>query len=407
MNYFWSRYNLELSSGADGIAVFNTRSGAICDIEQDVYRLYNGSGDINAQMPYFEDLLDMGFIEGERKEDVSEDEKILRVVLSCTESCNLRCYYCFEENHPKTTFFEDSKPQQFIRFLKALFSQQGCKKLYITWFGGEPLLYFNEIVSLSAQIIEACEVAGVEYRASIVTNATLLTPYVCNELEKCKISKVQITFDGDCERFIENKKGNVAQWNSVMNCLPIVTEKAGLVLRFNMDSNNTSAVKRILKQLFDMGVLQSSKIIFARINSSNPSFSEKILSWKEFFACKLELISYLTSELELDNDTLFDELVPLESSCAMLLPNSIVIDSQGSCHKCEDKIGRAGTENICNSFDACIKKAQLNESCIRKSCKECVIYYICKGECQAKWDYSLCNEKIEYIKQLALLKIGR
>ena len=406
MKYIWSKYNLELASCEDGVTVFNTQSGAICELEQLVYQTYSVSNCINEQMPYFEDLLDIGFITQGIHEAVSNEIKVLKIVLSCTESCNLRCYYCFEENHPKTTFFENQKPAQFMHLLNTLLDQQGFDELHITWFGGEPLLYFKELRALSVQIIEACKMLGVEYSASIVTNATMLSPEVCDAFEKCKINRVQITVDGECGKFVENKKGSVDQWGVIINSLPGVIAKTNLTLRFNMDKNNICSIKDLLRHLSELNIIERCKIVFARIGTENPLFKENVLSWPDYFNNKLELISYLINELRVDNDTLFNELTPLENSCALLLPNALVVDSQGYCHKCEDRIGYIESENLSN-IDLCVKKAGVNAFSMRKSCEKCKIYHLCKGECQAKWDYTFCNEKIEYIKKLAILKIGR
>ena len=71
--------------------------------------------------------------------------------------------------------------------------------LSVAWFGGEQLLAADVIESLSKRLMAPAEEKGVDYRASIITNAYLLTQDVIDMLSAVKVTSAQVTIDGLCD----------------------------------------------------------------------------------------------------------------------------------------------------------------------------------------------------------------
>jgi uncharacterized protein len=69
-------------------------------------------------------------------------------------------------------------------------------KFGAVWFGGEPLLHIRQISSLSRFMIAECDRRGIPYSADIITNGYLLTEDVVTELERCRVTELQVTLDG-------------------------------------------------------------------------------------------------------------------------------------------------------------------------------------------------------------------
>lgn len=64
------------------------------------------------------------------------------------------------------------------------------------WYGGEPLLAWDTICSLSERIIKIADENNCKYAAGIVTNGYLFDEDKILKLKELKIKTVQITLDG-------------------------------------------------------------------------------------------------------------------------------------------------------------------------------------------------------------------
>ena len=91
-----------------------------------------------------------------------------------TFRCNARCIYCYEEGVTQTTMTPETV-EQVIRFIV---STHAGKKVKITWFGGEPLLGEGII----DRICEGLREAGVEYKSTIISNGSLISPEIISKM---------------------------------------------------------------------------------------------------------------------------------------------------------------------------------------------------------------------------------
>lgn len=91
-----------------------------------------------------------------------------------TFRCNARCIYCYEEGVTQTTMTPETV-EQVIRFIV---STHAGKKAKITWFGGEPLLGEGII----DRICEGLREAGVEYKSTIISNGSLISPEIISKM---------------------------------------------------------------------------------------------------------------------------------------------------------------------------------------------------------------------------------
>lgn len=115
-------------------------------------------------------------------------------VICPTMGCNFNCPYCFENHHggKMTAEVQDDVMGLAERMLDA----SGAKNMKVTWLGGEPLVAFDVVQSLSERFIALCEERGVEYSARIITNGYLLTQDIVDKLAELKVNNAQVTIDG-------------------------------------------------------------------------------------------------------------------------------------------------------------------------------------------------------------------
>lgn len=130
--------------------------------------------------------------------------------LNISKSCNMSCSYCYIPNDNGFSFMNYSVAKAAIqKFIKLLHEKSG--KGYITFFGGEPLLNWK-VLKKSAELINSL---NTQFKCitsvSIVTNGTLLTPDIVENLKKMNI-KTSISVDGvgkvhDLKRVMKNGDG--------------------------------------------------------------------------------------------------------------------------------------------------------------------------------------------------------
>ena len=116
----------------------------------------------------------------------------LHLVIHVTKDCNFRCKYCFIDFQHKK--LEVVVQEQIINFIRRNIHKY--TGVYISWFGGEPLMAMDVICHMSEEVLSICKKARKTYMAGITTNGYLLTPEVVEKLISLKVYSYCITLDG-------------------------------------------------------------------------------------------------------------------------------------------------------------------------------------------------------------------
>jgi uncharacterized protein len=75
-------------------------------------------------------------------------------------------------------------------------SQHDLERLEISWFGREPLLAPNVVIGLTRYFHVHSQDRSIRYSTGMITNGSLLTPDVAEEIIPYGIHSFQITLDG-------------------------------------------------------------------------------------------------------------------------------------------------------------------------------------------------------------------
>lgn len=94
------------------------------------------------------------------------------LTIAPTMGCSFACPYCYEKGREKTVM-PDKVADKLVEFVRE--RCEGMNRLFVGWYGGEPLLCIDRICTLTRQLKQAVGQA-VDYSASIVSNGYLLTP---------------------------------------------------------------------------------------------------------------------------------------------------------------------------------------------------------------------------------------
>lgn len=152
-----------------------------------------------------EDFDDRAFLEEkmrEREAEIVSGSLIDYLELIMSEACNFRCTYCIHFNNLETSD-RINNPKKFMRFETAketvsryfeILRGHGKRIAEINFGGGEPLLAWPVI----KQVLEYCGAtygSEFEFRFSINTNASLITPEIAATLKEHRV-EIASSLDG-------------------------------------------------------------------------------------------------------------------------------------------------------------------------------------------------------------------
>lgn len=221
------------------------------------------------------------------------NEGTWHLTLNPTQDCNFNCWYCYEK-HPKG-WMQPEIVERIKRLADHILEKGDTKKIVLSWFGGEPLLYFNEIIyPLSLYIKQCTKQQHVQFSNSITTNGFLLTK---DMIEKCKnigLKNFQITLDGNKESHdkIRHQKGRPSFDKIIENCIALCSNysEAVINLRINYSTNNiqhnfSDVLSDIPEELRSRFYIQFQRIWQTYEKEGNDKRVKKILD-ENFFELK-------------------------------------------------------------------------------------------------------------------------
>lgn len=400
---WYSKYNIVIKEKREAVVLYNSAYGSICELENSQYKALITSREICSDFPYYAELEELGVITGNNEFfSRSQKQNTLTIVISLTSKCNLSCYYCFENRNISTSHTKVSQSWNIENILRQYFKKDlSTTKLHLIWFGGEPMIELWRLKTLSKQILSICDEYNVDFSASIITNGTIYNHELICDLPTLHISHIQVSADGHYDKFIENKNGSQKLWDNHIKFLQTASDHTNVTIRLNIDKLNSDSIKKYLQFLKEQHVIDKINIVFAKIDTKE---SKYCISLKEYYTLKLELLSYIAFDLNYSReDSIFCELTSIDTPCNLLKGKSIVIDSNGYCHKCEDDVGKTSDVSV-HKTESCIQLIDANKLPYNHICKNCSIFPLCKGDCPRHWKMEHCKYKREYIKRLALLK---
>ncbi len=165
-------------------------------------------------------------------------DKNYMLIINPTLECNFRCWYCYEEHNQG--FMSQEVMTRIKRHIRYMIEKEKITSLTLSWFGGEPFLYFDEIVyplSLFAQ--KLCSENGIPFFSNATSNGYLIDKDVALKMVEIKLNHLQITLDGDENRHnkIRNANGSPSFQKIIdnINLLLEMSKDVTITLRINYD----------------------------------------------------------------------------------------------------------------------------------------------------------------------------
>jgi len=324
------------------------------------------------------------------------DDSFLSVVVLPTLKCNLDCHYCYEKE--KNQFISDTN----FEILKTFFAKQSQIRKYITvrWSGGEILTSWDKIKQLSYHIKRCCEVNNCDYVASAISNGTLLTPKIVNDMCDCNIYSLQVTLDGSREfhdkvRYFKNGDGT---FNRIVSSIEIASQKMKVIVRINVDKKNFPSIEELFKSLSNRNINRNNIQLFCKpvICTTVRMPKNEIYSHKEFYDIEMRLLQL--AELYNLPYAFHWGIKGYHVRCAYCGIQGYYLTPDLKLYKCPIYIDDGHDLNSIGFIDTNGNMVISNYPLVLKSlsyapfdiyeCKNCKVLPICHGKCPVIWELS-------------------
>ena len=154
---------------------------------------------------------------GENRETSNVD-----VTLVLTHDCNLGCSYCYTG----AKFSKRMTPETAAKAVELAFSG-GARETQLSFFGGEPLLAYEQLVRSATEARARASASGVGLKMSVTTNGTLLDAARARELDALGVY-VALSIDGTREAHESGRPlmGGGSSFEQVARGLDVLVQRA-------------------------------------------------------------------------------------------------------------------------------------------------------------------------------------
>ena len=396
-----SHYNFDIPDTGKYL-VYNALTGGFARLECDEYEKYSSINfeDTENDKELLENLKKGGFILPQdfdelkfikdRLEGIKCNHKAVNMVISPTMKCNLSCIYCYQnrDEFNEYPFMSQKTQEELVTFVRALIldNTEDIENLKVLWYGGEPLLAFPILTSLTGKFTKLCEELDIEYIADMVTNGTLISPKRAEELSHLKLRKFQITLDGDAathntKRIYRNGKGT---FNQILEGVKILIDHDFIVsLRVNIDETVEKNIDKLLDILEEQNLKNKVNPYFGKLRE----FEHSSHQWECYIR---DIEGYSNTE-----QRLYEKVVkrgfrlagypfPKYAPCASVVKYSnISVDPEGFIYKCWHDIGvkAEAVGHVRSGFSEDIQKWLEYSPFHFEDCKRCKFLPVCMGGC--------------------------
>ncbi|MCC4771027.1 SPASM domain-containing protein [Methanosarcina sp. DH2] len=408
-NFVWSTDDPEKAM------IFNSLTTALAEVRKSRIDLLNVPQFDYALLPenkkqFVDELRKGGFIVDDTADELrmvkfayssdKYDSALVRLVIAPTLTCNFACSYCFEQidksqnsKDSQNVFMSDEVKDDLLRYIEKVVKTG--KDIFVTWYGGEPLLAKEIIFDLSQKIVAITEKNKVGYSAGMITNGYLISKDsgIVENFNKSRIQFVHITLDGprevhDSRRMFKGNNGPT--FDQILEGIKLLkANDIEVYVRVNIDRSNIDNINRLLNVLKDNNLSD----IFIYLGHVIPyttgckSYESSCILTEEFstvnqaFKKNLSLMGFETGRTSF--------YPRFARACDANRTNAFVLDPDGDMYKCWTEIGNK-TASIGKIGDLTQQNKEKGNHEIQwltwepfeySDCIECKMLPICMGGC--------------------------
>ena len=318
--------------------------------------------------------------------------KIFLMYIIPTNTCNLKCTYCFIGKTAcgsNVQFMENDTLIAAIDKYNKHLKEANIKQGEIIFYGGEPTICWNQIVLAKKHIISK------KYNivVSMVTNASILDEKMLDDIKELKIG-VSVSIDGPKHVTDKNrlfKQGDFSVYSVVMQNMQKLSERG---IDFSLSVTLSEYFINNQKEALDWLI----KLNVPSINFNLMRFSDSNCDWKSYYkkATKFLIKAYeLLKSNRIQDDRVHRKVESFHnrqfkfSDCAAMGGNQLTIRPNGDVCVCHgywnserDNCGNIKTQSFKEIMASPAYKEWANYISIKKKkCKNCKYIYTCGGGC--------------------------
>lgn len=346
--------------------LYHTLSRALIEVDKagwDVLQTLSTDTPTDAQcLAFLKELQTQGFIvensinEGERylgylNQSASEPGGELSVtLLTNLQRCPLACSYCYQKGTHTGERLAGDLSEECLEFIKKQCLKLGVERLFISYYGSEPLSNPKAILSTATELQGFCRKQGIHFRFGMVTNGVLLTREIVEKLRPLGFVQAQITIDGnqethDASRPFQSGKGT---YSTIMRNL---SQYAGLIhttVLCVLDESRIDATYELIDTLAGEGYPQRrvqmtfSPVVPTYDNETVEATQLSMDRAQMLIAEKKMAVEIAKLSIYAAKKGLHEDLRPQHTWCAMQRHDgrNITLDPSGKIYTCPTFIGR-------------------------------------------------------------------
>ena len=391
--------------------LYNTLSRALIQVDKAEWDVLQN---LSAEIPidersraFLEPLQDQGFLvpkelkEGEQfleyfnRSPHQKGGEVSVTLLTNLQRCPLACGYCYQQGTHDGERLEGDLSDECLAFIKGQCEKVEAERLFISYYGSEPLSNLKAIVSTAEDLKQFCGEKGIRFYFEMVTSGVLLTRRVVETLRPLGFIQAQITIDGnqgthDASRPFQSGKGTYA---TIMKNL---AEYAGLIrtdVLCVLNESRVDAAYELIDILADSGYAERRvRVKFSPMmeTNDNETISASQLyvdEGKKMAAERGLLVEIAKLSIYAAEKGLVDDLLPQHTWCAMQRHDGrhFTLEPSGKLYTCTTFIGRDAkyeAGHITTGFggiDTVLKESyQRSERCL--SCRYLPICADCRAD---------------------------
>ncbi len=349
------------------------------------------------------DQLDELSLVQEQYHHARKDESSLGLTIAPTMDCNLACGYCFQGLDKARNAITDELEEKILHLIQN--SSEALRRVSITWYGGEPLIKSQRLLTLSKKIIDLCADRNASYSSIVVSNGVYLNAKLAQKLIDHGCHLAQITVDGPAQLHDQMRptKGGKGSFQLIMGNIGDVLANTTLqvTIRINVGKDNIDACGQLLDELELRGFHQypQCNVYFAPIDASTEKSGSAfdVALGKDDFNRQIAPYRARAKRMGLINETVSPS--GIMGLCVATKNADMVLAPNGEIHKCWETMHEPSQRtgqliaSDANKIASCIDDSQNKRLWDEWSpydnpvCASCRIVPMCAGACAHRFIY--------------------
>lgn len=305
-----------------------------------------------------------------------------QIIINPTLNCNFRCWYCYE-NHSSYSKMGTETLARVNKFVKNISEQSEIKSIHLSFFGGEPLLCYNDIIRPildNSKLLERKIISSIQF----TTNGFLISDYMIEHLKSLHYDvSFQITLDGDKEHHDRIRfSASGGSYNRIVrNIKKLLSAGFHVTIRINFTKKNLLSLLKIKDDFISISEEEKRlmQIDFQKIWQEEHLDNDDVVLRDTI--CKFKSAFYNISDS-------YNRMNSLISPCYGDCLNECVINYNGDIYKCtardflpEKRLGYLEEDGHIRWNNPKIAEERVLFRLHKDICKKCRIYPLCGGGC--------------------------